>query len=208
MGQRRQVLTGSPRPTRSPPKFRFRSGGSVLQATRIIPRKSIELTLELAAQLTDRPVKVVVTHPGLDEGNEYASFLVRRAAELGVDYQVAGVGDPGQPTLGDAYAAADLVTFPSQIEGFGNALLEAIYYSRPVLVNRYPVYVSDIAPTGLDVIEIDGAITSATISSATNWLGDRARRSAAAAGNYEICRDYFSYEAVRNCLLPLLSSAG
>lgn len=58
------------------------------------------------------------------------------------------------------------------------------------------------------MIEIDGAITSATIGSATNWLGDPARRSAAAAGNYEICRDYFSYEAVRNCLLPLLSSAG
>jgi glycosyltransferase involved in cell wall biosynthesis len=176
----------------------------LLQATRIIPRKSIELTLELAARLTDRAVKVVVTHPSLDEGSEYARLLVHRAAELGVDYRLAPVGEPGQPTLADAYAAADLVSYPSRIEGFGNALLEAVYYGRPLLVNRYPVYVADIAPTGLDVIEIDGAINQATVDTVTGWLGDGGRRAAAARSNYDICLEYFSYQAVRRCLLPLL----
>ncbi len=177
----------------------------LLQATRIIPRKSIELTLELAAQLTDRAVKVVITHPDLDEGSDYANALVGQAADLGVDYRIAAVGGPGQPSLADAYAAADLVTYPSRIEGFGNALLEAIYYGRPVLVNRYPVYVADIAPTGLDLIEFDGAITPATVDSVRSWLGDPARQRAAAEKNYEICLEHFSFDAVRRCLLPLLA---
>lgn len=175
----------------------------LLQATRIIPRKSIELTLELAARLDDRSVKVIATHPDLDEGAEYAEFLVRLAGDLGVDYRMASVGDPGQPSLADAYAAADLVTYPSRIEGFGNALLEAIYFGCAVLVNRYPVYVADIAPTGLNLIEIDGAITRETVAQVKYWLGNTGLRRSAAASNYEICREHFSYAAVRHLFMPL-----
>jgi mannosylglucosylglycerate synthase len=68
------------------------------------------------------------------------------------DYQQ----DPARPRLGDVYAAADLVCYPSRYEGFGNALLEAFFYRRPVLVNRYPVYVRDIAPAGVECIELNG----------------------------------------------------
>ena len=67
-------------------------------------------------------------------------------------------GKPVGPahTLHDAYLAADLITYPSLYEGYGNALLEAVFYGKPVVVNRYPVYVADIAPLGLSFIEIDG----------------------------------------------------
>lgn len=176
----------------------------LLQPTRIIPRKSIELTLELAAQLADRTVRVVVTHPVLDQGSEYADSLVRRSGDLGVDYRIAPVGGAGQPSLADAYAAADLVTYPSRIEGFGNALLEAIYYGRPLLVNRYPVYVADIAPTGIEAIEFDGAITSATVDEVTEWLGDAARQESATERNYQAGLEHYSFAAVRRRLLPLL----
>lgn len=180
------------------------SGDTVLlQATRIIPRKSIELSLELAAQLGDASVKVVATHPDLDEGNEYADSLIRKASDLGVDYRMSSVGKPGQPSLADAYAAADLVTYPSRIEGFGNALLEAIFYGCAALVNRYPVYVADIAPTGLDLIEIDGAITSETLDEVGQMLSDAQMRASVAASNYEICRSNFSYGTVSRQILPL-----
>jgi hypothetical protein len=38
-------------------------------------------------------------------------------------------------TLFDVYPHADLVTYPSHYEGFGNAFLEAIYFGKPVVVN-------------------------------------------------------------------------
>ena len=48
------------------------------------------------------------------------------------------MGTPGidAVALADAYAAADLVCFPSLVEGFGNALVEAIYHRKPLFVNR------------------------------------------------------------------------
>ena len=56
-----------------------------------------------------------------------------------------------QYTLWDAYPHADLVTYPSLYEGFGNALLETIYFKRLAVVNRYPVYVADLAPWVLNL---------------------------------------------------------
>ena len=40
------------------------------------------------------------------------------------------------------------MTYPSTYEGFGNALLEAIYFRVPVVINRYSIYVQDIEPKG------------------------------------------------------------
>ena len=61
------------------------------------------------------------------------------------------------------YPHADLVTYPSDIEGFGNAFLEAICYRRPVFVNNYSIFEIDIKPKGFRVIDFDGFITDDTI---------------------------------------------
>ena len=68
------------------------------------------------------------------------------------------------PPPHDAYLAADLITYPSLYEGFGNALIEAVFYGIPVLVNRYPVYDADIRPLGLRFVKVDGAITEETVA--------------------------------------------
>src|SRR6266542_758131 len=132
----------------------------LLQPTRVVPRKGIETTLQLAYELADEHVKVVVSHEEGDEGPQYGQFLRDEAERLGVDLRfvpaaVDPVDEPGKPLLADAYAAADLVSYPSRYEGFGNALLEAFFYRCPVLVHRYPVYARDIAPTGVRCIEIE-----------------------------------------------------
>lgn len=176
----------------------------LLQSTRIIPRKAIETTLELAAALHDPSVKVVISHPERDEGDQYAERLLLLADDLGVDLRLTSVGLPGEPTLADAYAAADLVMYPSRIEGFGNALLEAVFYRRPLLVNRYPIYVSDIAPKGMKFIEIDDAITNDTVVEVERWLTDATFQASAVAENYAICLEHYSYAVLRERFLPLL----
>jgi hypothetical protein len=58
-------------------------------------------------------------------------------------------------------------------ERFGNGLLEAFFYRRPMLVNRYPVYVRDIAPTGVEYIELDGGrLTPEAVERAAELLDD------------------------------------
>jgi glycosyltransferase involved in cell wall biosynthesis len=174
-----------------------------------VPRKGIETTLQLAYELADDRVKVVVSHDDGDEGLEYGRFLRREAERLGVDLRFVPVhANSGGPTLADAYASADLVCYPSRYEGFGNALLEAFFYRRPVLVNRYPVYARDIAPTGVRCIEIeDGELTGEAIKQAASWLEEPSRYQDDVDTNYRIGQACFSFQVIRDRLLPLLKFA-
>ena len=176
----------------------------LLQPTRVIPRKGIELTLELAHRLADPRLKVVVSH-AVDLDPEYWARLNRLAEDLGVDLRLVS-GGATVTDLADVYAAADLVCFPSRYEGFGNALLEGFYFRRPVFVNRYSVYERDIAPTGVQCVESDGAVTDQVVQRAAAWLADPASAAAAIERNYEIGTARFSYEVVRETFGPLLTT--
>ena len=184
----------------------------LLQPTRVVPRKGIETTLHLAHQLADPHLKVVVSHHEGDEGYAYGRLLRQEADRLGVSLTFAPVSaapaaGTARPTLADAYAAADLVCYPSRYEGFGNALLEAFYHRRPVLVNRYPVYRRDIAPTGVECIEIDGRLSAGAVDRAAKVLEDPGRWRTAGERNYEVGRRHFSFEVARRRFLPLLDGS-
>jgi glycosyltransferase involved in cell wall biosynthesis len=141
----------------------------LLQPTRVIPRKGIELTIDLASRMDGDPV-VVVTHPD-DLDRDYWVGLDAQATGLGVDLRLVDAGRD-LSALASAYAAADLVCIPSLHEGYGNALVEAVYHRRPVLVNRYSVYTSDIAPLGFSFVEMDGAISSEVVAEANRVAAD------------------------------------
>ncbi len=104
----------------------------------------------------------------------------------------------------DAYVHADFVTYPSFVEGFGNALLETLYFRVPALVNRYDVYAADIGPLGFDLIEIDGIITESTVEAVKHVILDPVRRRRMIERNYHLARQHFSYEAVTPLLKELV----
>ena len=97
-----------------------------------------------------------------------------------------------------------MITYPSLYEGYGNALLEAVFYGRPVVVNRYPVYVADIAPLGMELIEIDGVITDETVDAVRTALASPRRQARIAARNYDIARQRLSYKVLRRRLRRLI----
>jgi mannosylglucosylglycerate synthase len=169
----------------------------LLQPTRVIERKGIEQTLELAYRLHDPAVKVIVTHAD-DLDATYWGRLCRLAEDHDVDLSLVDCGSDDGPSLGDAYAAADLVCFPSRYEGFGNALVEAFFYRRPVLVNRYPVYRRDIAPAGVHCIETDGEITNTSVRHVAQWITNPRITEPAVERNYQIGVERFSYRVARS----------
>ena len=181
----------------------------VVQPTRVVPRKGIELAIDLVARLRDRHAVLLITSPAGDEGLEYLVSIERMAKDRGVDLRYAAdrfapdlEGKPLGPahSLHDAYLAADLITYPSLYEGYGNALVEAIYYGRPLVVNRYPVYEADIAPLGFALIEIDGEITADTVREVKRAITQPERQARIARRNFDIGRRHLSYEVLQRRL--------
>jgi glycosyltransferase involved in cell wall biosynthesis len=214
-----------PRPRRAPGiRGRLRreiemneNGLLVVQPTRVVPRKGIELAIELVGRLGDPEAVLLITSPAGDEGLDYLVALERLAEHHKVRLAYAAdrfapdhEGKPLRPahSLHDAYLAADLITYPSLYEGFGNALLEALYYGVPVLVNRYPVFVADIKPLGLKLIEIDGEITDATVAEVKSVLASPEKQRAWARHNFEIAHQHLSYRQLRRKLGGLIRDLG
>jgi glycosyltransferase involved in cell wall biosynthesis len=107
-------------------------------------------------------------------------------------------------SLWNVYAHADFVTFPSLYEGFGNAFLEAIYFKKPLLVNRYATFVSDIEPKGFDLVKMDGEVTAKTVQEVRKILDSPEQIANMVNRNYEIAKQHYSYDVLRRLLNPII----
>ena len=181
----------------------------ILQPTRVVQRKGIEHAIELICRLGMK-AKLVISHDAGDEGLEYKKRLEEYAKLMKVDLVFAadivnenrGQKEDGRKiyTLDDIYPYADLVTYPSTFEGFGNAFLEAVYFRKPIVVNTYSIYTKDIKPKGFRVIEIDGFVTEATVEKTRQVLTDPELSKKMVDLNYELGEEYFSYKLLRRGL--------
>jgi glycosyltransferase involved in cell wall biosynthesis len=111
-------------------------------------------------------------------------------------------------TLQDIYPSADLVTYPSLFEGFGNAFLEALYFRKPIVVNTYSIYTKDIKPKGFDVIELDGYVTASTVELTRDVLDNVQRRQEMVDLNFSLGKECFSYDTLRRELRASLIRKG
>ncbi len=187
----------------------------VLQPTRVVPRKGIERAVELVALLGLERPRLVVSHEWGDEGEAYKARVVEHATRMGVELlfigdrvgssQAFGANHDKPYTIDDVYQSADLVTYPSFYEGFGNAFLEAIYFKRPLVVNRYSIYVEDIEPKGFDVVSFEGFVTDDVVERVREVL-EPPRRREAVERNYALGERFFSYEVLERELLTLIRS--
>lgn len=181
----------------------------ILQPTRIVQRKGIEHAIELTSLLGGK-ARLVISHSSGDEGQDYEGRVLAYARTLNVDVILAsdivnherGTTKEGRKVydLHDLYQNADLITFPSSFEGFGNAFLESLYYRKPLLVNNYSVYSFDIRTKGFRTIEIDDFITEEAVSYTRKVLEDKDMRERMVDHNYDLATRYFSYTVLREKL--------
>lgn len=184
-----------------------------LQPTRVVRRKSIEHAIELVHRLGLK-AKLVISHASGDEKFGYEKRVRNYAKSLNVKtlfvcdliQEKRGTTPDGRKiySLADVYPHADLVTYPSSFEGFGNAFLEAIYYRRPLLINNYSIYSTDIKPKGFKVIEFDGYITQETIETTRKVLTTPELSAEMVEHNYQLAIHHYSYAVLRRKLHGLI----
>ena len=154
----------------------------VLQATRIVRRKGIELAIDFVAELKRMKKKLVgqTLYNGKQitknskivfvlanyiepSDQEYGKMLKEKIKEVGITAKFINSriercrGKKRNKkiySLWDAYVYADLVTFSSIWEGWGNQFIEAVFAKKPVMVFEYPVFKADIRPEGYEVISL------------------------------------------------------
>jgi glycosyltransferase involved in cell wall biosynthesis len=188
----------------------------ILQPTRVVARKGIEHAIDLVRRLNDPRAKLIISHPAGDEGSAYMQMLRDRIDDAKIDVRFIadrvgenrGLTSDGKKiyTLFDIYPHADLVTYPSHYEGFGNAFLEAIYFGKPVVVNTYAVYARDIDPLGFKTIAMSQLITRDVVEQTRTVLANPALRADWAVMNYRLALKYFSYSVAKRKLAARLAN--
>jgi len=186
----------------------------ILQPTRIVQRKGIENAIELVNDLEDSRYKLVISHEAGDEGFEYPEWVQEYAHEHDVDLRLVKTKISGlwsdeknnkdQYALWDIYPHADFITYPSLIEGFGNAFLEAVYFKKPILINRYETFVRDIEPHGFDLAVMDGFLTKKTVQRVREILESPAKKEKMVNLNYQVARRHYSYSVLRKHLNTIM----
>ena len=187
----------------------------ILQPTRIIQRKGIERAIELVKELKDSRNKLLVSHEAGDEGFEYVEWLKEYACEHDINLGLitTKIADPwgnhgnGQArySLWDVYPFADFITYPSLYEGFGNAFLEAIYFKKPMLINRYSTFVRDIEPQGFDLAVMDGFLSRKIVQRVKEIMDSPEQREKMVTYNYEVAARHYSYSVLRTRLSAILN---
>lgn len=119
----------------------------------------------------------------------------------------------------DVYCHADIITYPSLLEGWGNQFLEGLVAKVPMVVYRYPVYDLDIADYQFNIIDLgnqhnvdsDGLakIEVSQLEKAADetirYLIEKDFRQDHVEQNYLIGKTHFSYQALQSLLEPIFS---
>jgi mannosylglucosylglycerate synthase len=165
----------------------------VLHPVRAILRKNIPGAVAIAEAIGGT---YWITGPAEDG---YAAELARvlESARCPVLHRPAPSG-----SIHDAYAASDVVAFPSTWEGFGNPAIEAAFHRRPLAVGRYPV-ANELRALGFIWFDADEPAALDALLSAPQEARDEL-----ADHNQAVARAYFSEERLTHDIAGVLDSLG
>ncbi|RKX56059.1 MAG: glycosyl transferase family 1 [Thermotoga sp.] len=223
----------------------------VLQATRVVKRKGIELAIDFVKEVSrpkytekikkkglyngkefDDDSKIVLVMAGYseDKTESYLNLLKKKVKEEGIEARyisdIIGASRGlrnGKKiySLWDTYIFADLVTYPSLHEGWGNQFLEAIRARLPIVLFEYDVYKSDIKERGFDVISLGDKIMGRdgrglvkikheslveSACRAVDYLTNAHLRAKMVEHNFDLGRRYYSLQALEDYLREIFST--
>jgi glycosyltransferase involved in cell wall biosynthesis len=149
-------------------------GGQLLCVAAVTPHKGHDVLLAALAAVPDLSWRCVLVGT-LDRDPDFADLLQRRAEEAGIGDRIWFAGPRTRDELDRAYAASDVLVFPSLGETYGMVVTEALARGLPVIatdVGGLPHALGRTADgrrPGLLVAPGDAPALAAALS---NWLRD------------------------------------
>ncbi len=158
----------------------------MLQPTRILRRKNIELGIRVLAELKQAGHNAIYLVTGAPDAHnpvtrQYGRELRELACELGVDDEfhfVSEAFEVSDEDLVSIYNASDVVFLPSRQEGFGLPLLEAGVFRIPVFCARIEPMCS-IVENNINLFDLDDTpkeVASRVANALYDDSGYRARK--------------------------------
>ncbi len=207
----------------------------LLQHTRIVPRKKIELAVDLAFLLEKKfrhenqkkCIALIISGHSGDEQNSYKQNLVDYFSTISASYPDANVFFIfGENTIlshrdiivdkkyykfaeipSIVAALGGVGTYFSDVEGFGNNLLEMISMGLPVVINKYPVFKEEIEKLGFELPAIDNTmITQELVDSTYKLLTDIPYRNKIIYHNLKVLKKNLDHKIIAKKLKPIMLS--
>ncbi len=97
------------------------------------------------------------------------------------------------------------ISHPAGYEGFGNALIEAFAFRKPILVDRYTVLQDDIEPLGFSITSMENGITPEVLAGVSRLLSDEEFRVTATNRNFDLAKEHLGFTTLRDKIGQLLS---
>lgn len=203
----------------------------LLQHTRVVPRKKIETAIDFGFKLEEKfrknnnrkcIVLLVSGHSG-DEEEEYKTFLKNYADEKGrrcpdaefiLIFGEKNIFSHRDIIVDKKYykfseiplivaASGGIGTYFSEIEGYGNNLLETVSSGLPTVINKYEIYENEIEPLGFKLPSIkNGKLTEKVVHEAYELLTDIPARNKLIAHNLKVLEKRLSHRIIAKKLAP------
>jgi len=187
-----------------------------LQHTRIVPRKRIDFALEYAYELFSKlkekkmrkAMIFLVSGPSGDERGNYKGKLKRLNKKLAAKYKTnkffliftedckkSQVSFEEIPLI--IAKLGGISTYFSEIEGFGNNLLEVLAAGIVPAVYTYPVFIKDLAKHKFKVVSLNKfEVTPKSVSKMIHVIESDRVKKTWANENLEILKKKFSHEII------------
>ncbi len=205
----------------------------LLQHTRIVPRKKIELAIDFAFKLEkkykennqEKCITLLVSGHSGDEQVQYKEFLLEYYKNklkqdtksnvlivFGEDCILSHRDIIVDKKYYNFYEVPSIIasyggigTYFSEIEGYGNNLLEMISFGLPVVINKYDVFKKDIEQLGFDLPAIEnGNLTQELVDKAYQILMNPLLRNMMVKNNLEILNKKLDHKIIAKKLSPLI----
>jgi glycosyltransferase involved in cell wall biosynthesis len=175
--------------------------------------RSIRLVSEINDIMKKDNVLIITGSPVYSRGN-YFEEIVKRRDKQNVSVIFANdrifLGRHQNPeqkfySIHDAYVYADIVLYPNTGDAFGNPVIEAAAYRKPIVVNSFP-NLNDFVSRGFRFVKMDQKVDAEVVSDTYELIANKDKAREMTDSNFELLKRYYSSDVLDETLIPILNS--